>query len=180
MRSVEALYYCSDTIAAVSHRQAESFGSDAGEMFESAIQKALDALKQECLNKRMSVRRCKWRLRNLVLSQLPSEKELIKNDVTSKISVCIGSLYPDELKRFNHLLSERKWDILIARYPLRESNVFDVIAKALRFQNQEDYEQVVVTLIGKDKDLASKLKTRISTLSSALETESMISEKAGS
>ena len=140
MCSVEALYYCSDAIEAVAHRQAESLGSNADEMFESAIQKALDALKQECLNKRMSVRRCKWRLRNLVLSQLPSEKELIKNDVTSKISVCIGSLYPDELECFNQLYSEKKWDTLIARYPLRESNVFDVIANALRFQNQGDYE----------------------------------------
>ena len=127
--SVEALYYCSDAIEAVAHRQSESLGSNADEMFESAIQKALDALKHECIAKRMAARRCKRRQRDLVLSQLPNEKELIETEGTSKISVCIGSPYPDELKYFNQILSEKKWDILIARYPLRKSSVFDVIAK---------------------------------------------------
>ena len=177
--SVEALYYCSDAIEAVSHRQSESLGSKADEMFESAIQKALDALKHECIAKKMAARRCKRRQRDLVLSQLPNEKELIETEGTSKVSVCIGSPYPDELKYFNQFVSEKKWDTLIARYPLRESNVFDVIAKALRFQNQGDYERAVVTLIGKDKNLSSKLKTRMRALFSALETDPMMSEKTG-
>ena len=178
--SVEALYYCTDTIEAVAHRQAESLGSNTSEMTELAIQKAFDAMNQERIDKRMAARWCKRQLRNLVLSQLPSEEELIENDVTSKISVCISSPYPDELKRFDQLFSEKKWDILIARYPLRESSAFDDIAKALRFQNRRDYERVVITLIGKDNDLASKLKKRIRALSGALEIAPMMSEKAGS
>ena len=47
--SVEALYYCSDAIAAVAHRQAETLGSDADEMIESATQKAFDELHQNGL-----------------------------------------------------------------------------------------------------------------------------------
>ena len=45
----------------------------------------------------------------------------------------------------------------------------DAIAKALTCPKRKDYEQMVVTLIRKDDDLAQKLKQRIGDLSSALE-----------
>ena len=72
--SVEALYYCSDAIAAVAHRQAETLGSDADEMVESATQKAFDELHQNGLAERMAARRCEHRLRERVLSEFQSQK----------------------------------------------------------------------------------------------------------
>ena len=61
--------------------------------------------------------------------------------------------------------------ILSARYPLRESGVFGAIAEALRCSERRDYEQMVVSQIRRDSDLAQKLRERIAPLSTALEAE---------
>ena len=74
VRSVEALYYCSDAIAAVAGRQAESLGSNYDELIELAKTKALDILKQSNLAERMAARRCERTVRNSMLSQLPNWK----------------------------------------------------------------------------------------------------------
>ncbi len=172
--SVESLYYCSDAIAAVAHRQAESLGSKADEMIELAEKNALDALKQNGLAERMAARRCERTVRSSMMSQLPNWKELMGTDASSKISACVNSPCRDELERFRKLATDGKLDDLVARYPL-DTSVFDAIAKALTCPKRKDYEQMVVTLIRKNDDLAKKLKQRISDLSSALEAHGRIS-----
>ncbi len=166
--SVESLYYCSDAIAAVAHRQAESLGSKADKMIELAKKNALDALKQNGLAERMAARRCEHTVRSSMLSQLPHWEELMDTDASSKISACVKNPCHDELERFRKLAADGKLDDLVARYPL-DTSVFDAIAKALTCPKRKDYEQMVVTLIRKDDDLAQKLKQRIGDLSSKLE-----------
>ena len=78
------------------------------------------------------------------------------------------------------LVADGKLDDLVARYPLRKSNTLDIIAKALKCQNRRDYEQMVVSRIRKDGDLAQKLKERIAALSCALDAETMVSKNSGS
>ncbi len=164
--SVEALYYCSDAIAAVAHRQAETLGSDADEMIESATQKAFDELYQNGLAERMAARRCEQRLRERVLSEFQSQKSQIKTDAT--LTVCVASPYLNELTCFQSLFADRNLDGLIARYPIRDSRVFDAIAKALKYDTR-DYARVVVSRIREDGALAQKLKERIGPLSMELE-----------
>ena len=164
--SVEALYYCSDAIVAVAHRQAETLGNDADEMIESATQKAFDELHQNGLAERMAARRCEHRLRERVLSEFQSQKSQIKTDAT--LTVCVASPYPNELTCFQSLFADRNLDGLLARYPLRDSRVFDAIAKALKYDTR-DYARVVVSRIREDGALAQKLKERIGPLSMELE-----------
>ena len=164
--SVEALYYCSDAIVAVAHRQAETLGNDADEMIESATQKAFDELHQNGLAERMAARRCEHRLRERVLSEFQSQKSQIKTDAT--LTVCVASPYPNELTCFQSLFADRNLDGLIARYPIRDSRVFDAIAKALKYDTR-DYARVVVSRIREDGALAQKLKERIGPLSMELE-----------
>ncbi len=173
--SVESLYYCSDAIAAVAHRQAESLGYKADKMIELAKKNALDALKQNGLAERMAARRCERTVRSSMLSQLPHWNELMDTDASSKISVCVKNPCHDELERFRKLAADGKLDDLVARYPLVDTSVFDAIAKALTCPKRKDYEQMVVTLIRKDDDLAQKLKQRIGDLSSKLEAHGRIS-----
>ena len=164
--SVEALCYCSDAIAAVAHRQAETLGNDADEMIESATQKALDELHQNGLAERMAARRCERRLRERVLSEFQIQKSQSKIDAT--LTVCVASPYPNELTCFQSLLADKNLDGLIARYPLRESRVLDAIAKALKYRTR-DYARVVVSRSREDGALAQKLKERIGPLSRELE-----------
>ena len=167
MCSVEALYYCSDAIAAVAHRQAETLGSDADELIESATQKAFDELHQNGLAERMAARRCEQRLRERVLSEFQSQKSPIKTDAT--LTVCVASPYPNELTCFQSLFADRNLDGLIARYPLRDSRVFDAVAEALACPNRSHYEKIVLSRVRADAELAQKLKEHIALLSIELE-----------
>ncbi len=180
--SVEALYYCSAAITAVAQRQAESFGSNADEMIQSAKKQALDILNQNCLAENMAARRCERRARSRMLSNLPDWKA-IKTNTTGKITICVDSPYADELNHFRQLVADGKLDELVARYPLRESPVFSTIAKALEcgsHEKQRKYRQMVVSRIRKDGNLAQELKERILALSNALEDEPAVSENARS
>ena len=165
--SVEALYYCSDVISAVAHRQAESFGRSADDMIQTANKKAFNTLNKPGLAGQMAARRCERLVRNQILSKLP-DTERIKTDQTSKISVCVNSPYPAELDSFKKLVADENLDGLISRYPLRESPVFSEIARALKCTSRNDYERLVVARVEADKALAQSLKKRIHPLSDKL------------
>ena len=164
--SVESLYYCSDAIAAVTRRQAGSFGRNDEEMIESAKQKAFDALKQDGLAERMAARRCEGLVRDGISQQTPDWKCIKAKP--KKIDISIDSPYKDELVRFKELVKKEKLDELIARYPLRESGVFNAIAKALELRSSKTYEQTLVPRIRDDKVLAQSLKQRLGPLSEVL------------
>ena len=159
--SVEALYYCSDAIDAVAHRQAGSLGRDANELIESTKQQVIEELKNQQLAERMAARRCERQIQELALSNIPNWKS-IRANAAQPICVPIDpQVYLEELDYFNELVKEAEIDQLIARYPLRDSRVFEIIARTLECQKQENYQRMVLVQIENDKELASKLKSRI-------------------
>ncbi len=175
--SVEALYYCSDAIAAVAHRQAESLGCDANDMIKSATRKALDALNQDSLAEKMAARRCEGRVRDMILRQVPDWK-CIKTK--PKFDLSADSPYQDELVRFKKLVAEKKLDELVARYPLRESSVFKAITEALELKGRKTYEQTLISRVQGDEALAKKLRKRIEPLAAALGAGPIMSGNTGS
>ena len=159
--SVEALYYCSDAIDAVAHRQAGSLGINANELIESTKQQVIEELKDQQLAERMAARRCERQIQELALSNIPNWKS-IRANAAQPICVPIDpQVYLEELDYFNELVKGANIDQLIARYPLRDSRVFEIIATTLKCQNQEDYQRMVLVQIENDKELACKLKSRI-------------------
>lgn len=166
--SVESLYYCSDAIAAVARRQAESLGRDVGEMIKSAKNKALEALAEEGLAERMAARRCELRIRSQICSRAPSWEE-IRDNKSPKITMEVCSPYTDEVARFKKLRDDRKLDDLVNRYPLRKSPVFDAIAKSLDLKNKGIYEETLLSRIQNDEELSDRLKQRLESLVCALE-----------
>ena len=165
--SVEALYYCSHAIAAVAQRQAESLGVDAGEMIELARERALDSLSEVGLGERMAARRCERHVRNSMLSKVPDWKS-IRDNPAATICATIPSPYSEELKCFRNLLADKELDQLVARYPLRESPVFDVIARALQLTGRDTYEQTLLAKLQVNAKLAQSLRQRIKSLADAL------------
>ena len=165
--SIESLYFCSDAIAAVANRQAGSLGHKASDMIKSVKQNALAALEQDDLAERMAARRCEGRVRDQILSKIPNWKSIKGNEI--KVEITVDSTYEDELAHFKKLLVEKKLDDLISRYPLRESDVFDVIVKVLELKNGETYKQTLVSRIKDDEALAEKLRKRIEPLARRLD-----------
>ena len=165
--SVEALYYCSHAIAAVAHWQAESLGVDAGEMIELARERALDSLSEVGLGERMAARRCERHVRNSMLSKVPDWKS-IRDNPAATICATVPSPYSEELKCFRNLLADKELDQLVARYPIRESPVFDVIARALQLTGRDTYEQTLLVKLQVNAKLAQSLRQRIKSLADAL------------
>ena len=165
--SVEALYYCSDAIAAIAHRQAESLGDDPNELIKSAKQEAFKVLENHA--ERMAARMCERQIRKLTLSKVPDWQSIMDNP-TQSISIPIDpQLYSEELDRFNKFVNEGDIDRLVARYPLHKSCAFTTIATTLRCRDKSDYERMVLVQIQRDDELAEKLKKRIGLLSSRLD-----------
>ena len=173
--SVESLYYCSDAIAAVARRQAESLRRNADDMIQAATEKALDVLNEAGLAERMAARRCERRVRDAILQRIP-DWQCIKAE--PKFDISIDSPYQDELDRFKELVNEKRLDDLVARYPLRESRTFDAVAETLELNGRKAYEQTLVSRIWDDEDLAQSLKQRIGPLSEVLISEFTASEDA--
>ena len=170
--SVESLYYCTDAISAVGSRQMESLGGNEHELALKALHKALEAIDNNAdIAERMAARRSEGRIRNQVERLTPDWRAIKQFGERLSISLLNESPYPEELRRFNDLVNTGDWDGLVSRYPLRESNVFDTIARAIRCVDRADYERMVVTRIRKDEDLARRLKRHIKPLAELIDAE---------
>ena len=164
--SAEALYYCSDAITAVASRQAESLGEEKNKFIESARQEAIQGLDEEA--DRMVARRCERRTRELLLSKIPDWKSIQANP-TQPIGISVDSPYPEEHNRFKEHVQRKELDQLIARYPVRESRTFKIIARSLKCRSKTDYERMVIARVQCDDGLVEKLKKRIGPLSLKLD-----------
>ena len=167
--SAEALYYCSDAIAAVANRQAESLGLVSGTMIDSAMQAGLSMLDENSLPERMAARRCERRVRNQLEVLAPDWRKIMESGEQLQIPSTVESPYADELSRFRNLANAGDLYGLISRYPLRQSNVFDRIARALQCGNRANYERMVIARIREDENLARRLKQQITPLSELLD-----------
>ena len=167
--SVEALYYYSEVIAAVAHRHAESWGvDDPNEVIGSFQQEAIEVLRDPNLAKRMAARRCERQVQELFRSKTPNWRSIM-NPPTQSICVSIDPhLYSKEFEHFNALVDKGKLDSLIARYPLRDSQIFETIVKTIGCPNQKLYQDLVVKLVRDDEKIAKCIKKRIGPLSDVL------------
>ena len=170
--SVESLYYCSDAIDAVARRQAESLGSKSDEMISTATHSALKVIADtDGLSERMAARRSERLVCNRFAARLPDWKEIKATSGQLTINKPIENPFQDELDLFNNLNEAGDMDSLIKRYPLRESGVFDSIAKALECGSRENHERMVVARVRDDESLAHKLRERISPLAELLDAQ---------
>ena len=167
VRSVESLYYCTDAMEAVARQQADSMGLDAEALASAAKRDALAALKANEVIERMAARRCERRMRDGVLSKLPDWKTILSTPGPA-IDLKVASAFSDEVARFRRLLEGADFDALVARYPLRETGAFGVIANALKCASFRYYEQMVVVRAAKDVTLATALRSRLHPLAEAV------------
>ena len=168
--SVESLYYCSDAIESVGCRQAESLGRGPKEMLDASKRSALEAIgSDQVLRERMAARRSERVVYDRFVVHLPDWKEIRTAGEQLKISEPIDNPYEGELNRINGLVESEDLDGLIARYPFRESSVFERIVTALGCRSQADYERMVIARVGDDANLTESLKRRIRPLAELLD-----------
>ena len=172
--SVEVLYYYSEVIAAVAHQHAESWGVDdpnqvIGSFQEKAIEVLKDPKKSPKLAERMAARQCERQVQELFRSKTPNWRSIMNTPIQSICVPIDPHLYSRELEHFNTLVDNGELDSLIARYPLRDSQVFETIVKTIQCPNQELYQHLVVKLAQEDENVAKCIKKRIGQLSEVLD-----------
>ena len=170
--SVESLYYCSSSITSVAHRQANSLDYESHKMIAKATKNTLGYIvdnRDLCarMASRRSERRIRKKVESLVRSFLPCSKSGEKHIKEWEIE----HLNDNEVAKFKHLAESGDLDGLIARYPLRESGVFDKIAQALECKSKNVYERMVVARLREDDELADKIRGRITPLAELLDAD---------
>ena len=139
-------------------------------MLEAATQSALEVIgADEGLPERMAARCSERMVSNRFATHLPDWREIKAAGEQLTISEPIENPYQSELNRFKGLVESGDLDRLIARYPLRESSVFEKIVTTLGCRNRADYERMVVARVRDDASLTENLKERIRPLAKFLD-----------
>ena len=166
--SSESLYYCSDALDAVACHQAAYYGLDAAKLRSAAKASALSAMKKDPeLGKRMAARRSEHIVRSRIEAQLPHWKAIQRTNAP-EMTITVSSPFGAELARFKSLIDDENLDEIIARYPIRESQVLGEITRALQIK-REHYERLLPNLVRNNPDLADQLRKRIQPLAHAVE-----------
>ena len=166
--SVESLYYCQDVMRSVAERQAEPEpGGNVENLVQETTNKALHALENKEIAERMAARLCLRKMQQRMLSNLNWKH--IKDSESGQIEMPpVESGYREELDRFNKLVAARNLDALLARYPLKDSEVLTNIATSLEFKSRSLYEKSALFKITDNERLSSILKARLGGLADAL------------
>lgn len=155
VHSVEALYYNDKVIEQVAKRQANVTGEDPYQLVESSRAAALQVLGNH--SRRMSVRAVEKSIREDLDSHWPTIQDIDDGRPVS-IDIDVSSKVEDETAVFERLLSEKKLDQIISRYPLRETPALDKIAKGLGFANRSKYESSVIKLLADEPTVLAELR----------------------
>jgi hypothetical protein len=164
VHSVEALYYCQETIAAVAAVQAKTYGLAALDLERKAIDAALEALSLQVAH--LSSRRAEILVRDRVLRAVPKRESM--KEAGAVIRIEVDSPYEEEVRQLSQFLKGREFDEIIKRYPIRESRARKAIAIALKCPEPDDYEQIALQCVATEAELRTKLLAKVGLLANAL------------
>jgi len=165
--SVESLYYSKDVIDAVAQAQAQVQRCDAAGIVADATAAALKVLEDESVLNHLAARLAERAVHDCALRALPRRGDLPKME-GEVIRIEIRSPHGAELARLKDFVAADSLHEIVARYPVRESPILDVIAKGLRFRRREDYEAAALTCVAGSAALKQVLRTKLGKLADHL------------
>ena len=151
--SVESIYYDEYIQRVVATRKANTEGGDAEADLAKAKIDALAAIARQAAH--LCRRRTETALRHHALSELPSHSDLAALSVF-KIEFDVAAALENEKSKLSALTAGGDLSAIFARYPVRESGLLKVVAKALRFITEEQYETAVIAALVNELLLACR------------------------
>lgn len=119
---------------------------------------------EDKLDERMAEYRCDRR----ILLSLADRKSIQEKKVEQK-KISIDATNRKALAEYKNAVMSKDLNKLVARYPMKESRVFEVVAKALECRDQDVYRSMVIARIKKDAELMACLKRKLGGLSEKLD-----------
>ncbi len=148
--SIESLYYSAECLSAVAEQQAATLGADAMTMLSTATASALSSLSRNDSMRHLASRVAELKLRDQVLNAIP-DCQAIAGQQQGSVSISVASPYQSELARLQNLAAAGDLEAIIAKYPVRESQVLTALAGGLRFRDRADYERSVLARLSSDQ-----------------------------
>ena len=141
--SVEALYYHLHIIEKVSKKLSELTDKDSATLYQKATETIVRDITPH--KERLCARLCEKRVRNSIMSSLPRHKD-IQDKKTFNLTLDLKAELEKEEAYFDRLIKENNLSGLLARYPIRETQILNNIVKGLGL-SKSDYESAVRKLI---------------------------------
>lgn len=155
--SVESLYYSSEVIACLAAAQANTMGLNTEHLVSHASSAGLAEFAKSETEVQLVSRRAEMKLRDGV--SFPNRQQLPSSAVD--LTLAVTNPYPAELNAYRLHLAAKAMDMLVARYPIRESGVPNAIAKSLRFRDCSDYERAALVQVASSDALADQLRNKL-------------------
>lgn len=154
--SVESIYYHPEVQNLVGEKLATVVGGDLKKKLEKANNDAIKAIRDNANH--LSVRIAEKSARAQVFSLLPKKGELVTcGKRTAEID--FAKYTQDEAARIEALLKASDFVGILQRYPIRESQALDAIARALNFADRALYEAAVRNLLAQDSEAVKRIRT---------------------
>lgn len=144
--SVESLYYNLEIVERVANRYGKAIGDDAKKLLEKASSSIINNIKDD--RDRLCSILCEKRVRNEIMSNLPNNKDILK-EKEIKLDFKTKDFFEKEKSKFDDFVKNKNLNGLISRYPLKKTKVISGIVTGLGMK-RENYESTVRQLIIED------------------------------
>lgn len=156
--SVESIYYHPEVQKLAGEKLAAVVGGNLTEKLEKANRDAIKAIRDN--SKHLIIRIAEKAARAKIFTLLPKKGEVATGGKRTA-EIDFAKYAQDEEKRIEAFVNASDFLGILQRYPIRESQALDAIAKALNFANRTQYEAAVRNLLVKDSEAVELVRTLI-------------------
>jgi ABC-type Mn2+/Zn2+ transport system ATPase subunit len=149
--SIESLYYTNTFRCKIINKVATDYNIDESDLHQQVLTAALAEFKRNTEN--LCSYLCEREIKQgIIQPKLPTRDEILGKELFQPYtgidlnkSIDLALHLNKEIAHFNSLISVSDIEGLIKRYPLKASGVRSKIAKSLKFNGYQDYEEVALT-----------------------------------
>ena len=142
--SVESVYYHPKVQKLVGQKMADVLGGELEEKLRKANDNAIKEIRNKATH--LSTRIAEKTARAQVFSLLPKKGEVAAG-CKRTAEIDFAKIAQDEIEHLETLINASNFVGVLQRYPVRESNALNAIAKALEFAGRTQYESAVRKLL---------------------------------
>lgn len=163
--TVESIYYHPKIQSRLAERYTVVTGGHAGARVAAAEEGVLDAVKSHI--QRLSARAIEKSIHNEIDRGKPTQTQINAGNLVN-ITVDVAGVLAEEQKKLEAFIRERNVEMIICRYPVRDTPALDVIARQIGFQDRKQYEDAVRKLLMDDAEVLTIVRGLFDTLYSDL------------
>ena len=163
--SVESLYYHPSVIEAVLQRVATINDIDIDDTKREITNAVITAVTEH--KDRLAAKLVERRVKDHASQVCPNWRQILADNV--EVTFSTNQILQEEQDSISRFIDDNDIESLISRYPLRETQALEHIARLSTFQSQEKYEQAVRKMLIDSEESLEMMKELLTPVTSLLE-----------